>query len=94
MIDRPLFVDWKSLKRMGWPYSRVHTWRMMKPMVPEPGKKRKGEVTRLIPNPDPFPLSHKLSNHWNAHPVWRVTEVLAYFEAHGLQVTDDWYAPA
>lgn len=24
-----LLVDWKSLKAMGWPYSRVHTWRMM-----------------------------------------------------------------
>jgi hypothetical protein len=25
--------------------------------------------------------------------VWRVKEVLAYFEAHGLKVTDDWDAP-
>ena len=29
-----------------------------------------------------------------AHPVWRVMDVLAYFEAHGLQVTEDWNAPA
>lgn len=25
-----MLVDWKSLKAMGWPYSRVHTWRLMK----------------------------------------------------------------
>lgn len=24
-----LLVDWKGLKKMGWPYSRQHTWRMM-----------------------------------------------------------------
>lgn len=25
-----LLVDWKGLVAMGWPYSRVHTWRMMR----------------------------------------------------------------
>jgi predicted DNA-binding transcriptional regulator AlpA len=24
-----LLVDWKSLKALGWPYSRAHTWRLM-----------------------------------------------------------------
>jgi predicted DNA-binding transcriptional regulator AlpA len=23
-------VDWKGLKALGWPYSRTHTWRLMK----------------------------------------------------------------
>jgi predicted DNA-binding transcriptional regulator AlpA len=22
-------VDWKTLKAIGWPYSRQHTWRLM-----------------------------------------------------------------
>lgn len=25
-----LLVSWSDLKKMGWPYSRTHTWRMMK----------------------------------------------------------------
>lgn len=25
-----LLVSWSDLKKMGWPYSRAHTWRMMK----------------------------------------------------------------
>lgn len=24
-----LLIDWKTLKALGWPYSRAHTWRMM-----------------------------------------------------------------
>jgi predicted DNA-binding transcriptional regulator AlpA len=24
-----LLVDWKTLKALGWPYSRAHTWRLM-----------------------------------------------------------------
>jgi hypothetical protein len=42
---------------------------------------------------DPFPKCHKLGKHPNSHPVWRVVEVLAHFEAHGLPVTGDWFAP-
>ena len=30
MYKEPLLVSWDGLRRMGWPYSRVHTWRMMK----------------------------------------------------------------
>lgn len=40
-----------------------------------------------------FPKASKLGKHRNAHPVWRVTEVLSYLESYGLKVTDDWYAP-
>ena len=79
MFIRPLIVDWKGLKRMGWPYSRVHTWRLM--FDPEYAADR-------------FPACRKLGKHPNAHVVWRVAEVLAYFEAHGLKVTEDWHAPA
>ena len=25
-----LLVTWKDLKALGWPYSRAHTWRLMK----------------------------------------------------------------
>ena len=42
---------------------------------------------------DPFPRCFKLRKHRNSHPVWRVREVLAYFEAHGLKVTEDWNTP-
>ena len=24
-----MLVDWKGLKRLGWPYSRAHTYRMI-----------------------------------------------------------------
>ncbi len=77
-IVRPLVVGWKDLRRMGWPYSRAHTWRMMY----DPDY-----------TDDPFPRCQKLGTHRNSHPVWRVSLVLAYFEAHGLQVTEDWTAP-
>ncbi len=29
MFDERLLVDWKGLKKYGWPYSRAHTWRMI-----------------------------------------------------------------
>jgi hypothetical protein len=88
---KTLVVDWKCLKKMGWPYSRAHTHRLMAAEVPDRTHKPKGlEVQRMIPNPDPFPGCHKLVNHRNAHPMWRAAEVLAYFEAHGLAVSDDW----
>jgi hypothetical protein len=40
-----------------------------------------------------YPQSFTLGNHFNARRLWRVAEVLAYFEKHGLRVTEDWYAP-
>jgi hypothetical protein len=77
MSDRPLIVDWKGLKKMGWPFCRAHTWRMM--FDPDYADNR-------------FAQCRKLGPHRNSHPVWRVVDVLAYFRAHGLEVADDWYA--
>lgn len=78
MSENPLIVDWKGLKRMGWPFSRPHTWRMM--FDPDYGDNR-------------FPRCHKLGKHRNSHPLWRVRDVLAYLEAHGLRVNEDWQTP-
>lgn len=78
MSIKPLIVDWKGLRRMGWPYARAHTWRMM--YDPDYADAR-------------FPAARKLGKHRNSHPVWRVADILSYFEAHGLQVTEDWNAP-
>jgi hypothetical protein len=75
---KPLIVDWKSLRKMGWCLSRAHTWRLM--FDPDYAD-------------DAFPACRKLGKHRNSHPVWRVKDVLVYFEAHGLQVTEDWNAP-
>jgi predicted DNA-binding transcriptional regulator AlpA len=30
MTHSKLIVDWKTLKALGWPYSRAHTWRLMR----------------------------------------------------------------
>ena len=76
-LIRPLIVDWRGLRKMGWPLSRAHTWRLM--FDPSYGD-------------DPFPRCRKLGRHSNSRVAWRVSEVLAYFEAHGLSVTKDWYA--
>lgn len=94
--ERPLIVDWKGLVRMGWPYSRVHTMRMCEDTI-QVSRKVTGQtrpVVKVIPNPDPFPEPRKLGWHPNSHLVWPVAPVLAYFEAHGLAVTQDWLAPA
>lgn len=79
MSIKPLVVDWKGLKRMGWPYSRAHTWRMMHD--PDYADNR-------------FPAERKLGKDRNSHPVWRVSDILAYFKIFGLNVDDDWNAPA
>ena len=92
---RPLIVGWRDLQKMGWPYGRVHTWRLMSDTITV-SRKLKGEkrrVAEVIPNPDRFPRCVKLGSHRNSHPVWRVSDVLAYFEAHGLAVWQDWQAP-
>ncbi len=67
MSDR-LITDWRGLKKLGWPYSRAHTWRMM--FDPDYADSR-------------FPRCRNLGKHRNAHPVWRMADVLAYFETHG-----------
>jgi hypothetical protein len=94
MFVKPLIVDWKGLQKMGWPYSRTHTVRLMATEIRRSkGSEAKGTYREWIePNPDPFPQCRKLGTFRNAHPVWIVSEVLAYFETHGLQVTADWNA--
>lgn len=78
MAIKPLIVNWKGLLRMGWCFSRAHTWRkMFDPKYAD----------------DRFPACHKLGKHPNSPPVWCVSEVLAYLEGHGLKVTEDWNAP-
>jgi hypothetical protein len=77
MSSRPLIVDWRGLRRMGWCVSRAHTWRLMF----DPAYAADG-----------FPKAHKLGTHRNSHPVWRVKDVLAYFEARGIHITQDWYS--
>jgi predicted DNA-binding transcriptional regulator AlpA len=29
MTEERLLVDWKTLKKLGWPYTRVHTFRLI-----------------------------------------------------------------
>lgn len=77
MSKKPLIVNWKGLLKMGWPYSRAHTWRMM--FDPDYADNR-------------FPPCRKLGNHRNSPPVWRVLDVLSFFEARGLELADDWNA--
>jgi predicted DNA-binding transcriptional regulator AlpA len=35
-----------------------------------------------------FPQSFKLGGHRNSHPVWKLKDILNYFETHGLVLTD------
>jgi hypothetical protein len=94
MSTKPLMVDWKGLLKWGHPFSRTHTFRKMEDTI-QVSRKVKGEkrrVVQVIPNPDPFPRCTKLGWHPNSPVVWRATEVLAYYEAHGLHVTEDWNA--
>lgn len=81
-MNRPLIVDWKGLKKLGWPYSRAHTWRMMAGGWED----AKG---KWIAVQHPFPSCTKLGNGPNAHPVWRYEDVLSYFEKFGLALSDD-----
>ena len=38
-VDEPMLVDWKTLKKLGWPYSRQHTFRMIdQGRFPQPKK--------------------------------------------------------
>jgi hypothetical protein len=67
---------------------------MMQPTILRSSGSRKNGTYRewVEPNPDPFPLCTKLGVFANSPPVWKVSAVLAYFEAHGLEVTQDWLA--
>lgn len=35
-----------------------------------------------------FPQCYKPGGHRNSHPVWRLKDILNYFEAHGLVFND------
>ena len=92
MEIKPLVVTFAGLLRMGWPYSRANTYRMMAAEIPDPEHKPVGvEEQRMIPNPDPFPVARKLKPHRSSHPLWVVSQVLDYFEKHGLPVSEDWH---
>ena len=90
-MSKPLIVDFEGLKALGWPYGKTQTWRLMRQTITISRKAEgKRRVTTVIPNPDIFPASHKICSHFNSPPMWKVSEVLRYFEARGLRVTDDW----
>ena len=90
---KPLVVNFEGLKKIGHPYSRTQTWRKMEPTITVTRTKRDGtKEERVIPNPDPFPQGAKLGWHKSSPYVWRVVDVLAYYERHGLQVTEDWHS--
>ena len=93
-FEKPLVVDWKGLKELGWPYSRTHTWRLMQPTIARSrGSRLKGTYVEWVePNTNLFPACRKLGKHRGARVVWSFAEVLAYFEANGLRVNADWHA--
>ena len=78
MYTGPLLVDWRGLKKLGWPLSRTHTWRLMN----DPEYAHVG-----------FPKARKLGTFRNSHPVWWVPDLFKYFRSHGLPVPEDWDAP-
>lgn len=90
---KPVVVDFFGLQAMGVPYTRTHIFRLMEPNITRTsGSRRNGDFREwVIPNPDPFPQSFKLGPFVNSPVVWRVSEVLAWFEDHGLRVTEDWH---
>jgi hypothetical protein len=84
----PIIVDWKGLKKLGWPYSRVQTWRLMEPEIHRvSGSKFKGTDKHkewVEPNPNPFPQCVKLFDHRGGRVVWRYAEIVAYLKKRGL----------
>jgi hypothetical protein len=81
-VDTQVIITWAELKKLGWPLSRTHTVREMQPKIEVSSKY--GKETRIIDNPDPFPLARKLGWHSNSPLVWVKSEVLAYFRRHGI----------
>jgi hypothetical protein len=45
---------------------------------------KRGSVKRIIDNPAPFPVAHKLGWHSNSPLVWVKAEVLVYLRKHGI----------
>ena len=82
--DLPAILVWKQLKALGHPFSRTHTVRKMQKTIEVTGKY--GKETKIIDNPDPFPLARKLGSFQNSPLVWVTKEVLAYYERHGIKI--------
>ena len=82
MTIRRQLVDWKGLKALGWTYSRAHTWRLM-----SDGWEHTTSGAWVV-NTDPFPRCVKLGHTVNGHPVWQMSELIKYFEAHGLTIDE------
>lgn len=81
-MNRPLIVDWKGLKTLGWPYSRAHTWRLMAGGWED----AHGEWHAVR---HPFPKCTKLGNGPQAHPVWKYDEIIEYLKLFGIEVMAD-----
>src|SRR5262249_32040895 len=84
----PLLITWKQLKQLGWPYSRIHTERLMAPEIKKTkGSPFKGNYEEWIePNPNPFPLCKKLFDDRNSYKVWEYHKVIEYFKSCGIEV--------
>ena len=95
MFHERLMIDWNGLVRMGWPYSKTQTQRWEEDeILRSSGSQQKGTLKEwLEPNLDPFPRRVKFRKTRNSHPVWPFAKVVAYFEAHGLEITKDDEAP-
>src|ERR1700688_1240898 len=72
-VRLPLYLSWRALKQVGWPYSRSHTERL--------------ETDEKYAH-DPFPRRGKIGTHRNAHPIWYTPTVLDYSKRHGLPVPE------
>jgi len=83
--DLPAILVWKQLKALGHPLSRTQTVRKMQKTI-EVSSKKWGSETRIIDNPDPFPLARKIGPFHNSPLVWVTTEVLDYYERHGVKI--------
>ncbi len=74
-VKLPLYLTWSALKkRLGWPYGRTHTGRLM--FDPAYAK-------------DAFPVCRKLGPYRHSHPIWYTPAVLDYFKRHGLPIPEN-----
>jgi hypothetical protein len=90
-MSNRLIITWKDLQAMGWPYSRTHTWRLMKPTLRKSsGSKWKGTYKEWEePNPNPFPRCRNFfKHHRSCRVVWPYAEVIAYFEKNGIPIRE------
>jgi hypothetical protein len=75
-VRLPLYLNWKALKAIGWPYGRAQTGRLEN----DP-KYHKGR---------PFPKRGRPTGGGrHAHPLWYSPHVLDYFKQHGLPIPEE-----